>query len=155
MPKYRVCKSFTVESGHMLSKHPARCRFPHGHTRHIEVVVSSEELDRNDMVVDFKALRLAVEAYIHRFDHAMALNSKDPMLESILQIHPESAIVFEDTDPTTEVLAKDIFDYVQAILNLGFQGNAGSETYFIEAGSVVLERVRVGETPSSWAEYGI
>ena len=156
MPVYRICKSFTVESGHMLSKHAERCRFPHGHTRTIEVVVSAQSLDENDMVLDFKALKLAVGDYIERLDHAMALNSNDPLLPALRQIHPDSILEFEDTDPTTEVLAKDLFDPFEAILRTGFigQGKTGT-TYRIEPGCVTLERVRVSETPSSWAEYGV
>lgn len=155
MARYRICKTFTVESGHMLSKHAERCRFPHGHTRRIEIVVSSEHLDGNDMVLDFKALKLAVAEYIERFDHAMAINSNDPMLEAIRQVHPDSLIVFENMDPTTEVIAKDLFDYVSCVLKRGFmdETKAGA-TYAIEPDAVSLERVRVWETPSSWAEYG-
>lgn len=154
--KYRVCKMFTVESGHMLSKHSERCRFPHGHTRRIEVVVSSERLDANDMVLDFKALKLAVREYIERLDHAMAVNSKDPMLEAIKAVHPESLIVFEEQDPTTEVIARDLFSFVAYTLASGFVGQSSSgTTYTIPAGSVELERVRVWETPDSWAEFGL
>ena len=43
--RYRICKSFEIESGHMLSKHPGRCRFPHGHSRRVDVVLSAEDLD--------------------------------------------------------------------------------------------------------------
>jgi 6-pyruvoyltetrahydropterin/6-carboxytetrahydropterin synthase len=155
MGRYRICKTFTVESGHMLSKHPERCRFPHGHTRRIEVVVSSETLDANDMVLDFKALKLAVADYIERYDHAMAVNSNDPLIEAIRQVHPDSLIVFEDTDPTTEVIAKDLFEYVSNVLQGGFTGDAkNGTTYFIPPALVALERVRVWETPASWAEYG-
>jgi 6-pyruvoyltetrahydropterin/6-carboxytetrahydropterin synthase len=150
VPHYRVCKTFTVESGHMLSKHPERCRFPHGHTRRIEIVVSAETLDQNDMVVDFKALKLAVGDYIERYDHAMAVNSQDPLFPEILKVHPESAIVFEGVDPTTEVIAKDIFDFVARILKEGF-GDPGG--YNIRPNSLTLDLVRVWETPSSWAEY--
>lgn len=154
--RYRVCKVFTVESGHMLSKHPERCRFPHGHTRRIEVVVTSETLDANDMVLDFKALKLAVAEYIERLDHAMAVNSNDPMLEAIKQVHPDSLIVFENTDPTTEVLAKNVFDYISKVLREGFSGEAKSGiVYSILPNAVSLERVRVWETPGSWAEYGL
>ena len=35
---YRICKSLEVENGHMLAKHPDKCRFPHGHTRKIEFI---------------------------------------------------------------------------------------------------------------------
>jgi 6-pyruvoyltetrahydropterin/6-carboxytetrahydropterin synthase len=138
----------------MLSKHPGRCRFPHGHTRVIEVVVASERLDENDMVLDFKALKLAVNGYINRLDHAMALNSNDPLLDAIRKVHPESVLVFKDTDPTTEVIAKDLFDYVDAVLKTGFTGESDSSiTYGIKPGAVTLERIRVSETPSSWAEF--
>ncbi len=147
---FRICKSFTVESGHMLSKHAERCRFPHGHTRTIEVVVASEKLDSNDMVLDFKALKLAVSDYIERYDHAMAVNSNDPLIEAIRQVHPDSLIVFEDTDPTTEAMAKDIFDFIFAL----FENGWGNNQYEIPAKKIILERVRVWETPQSWAEYG-
>lgn len=154
--KFRVCKTFTVESGHMLSKHPERCRFPHGHTRQIEVVVSSETLDTNDMVLDFKSLKLAVASYIERLDHAMAVNSDDPLREAMEKVHPGSLIVYEGQDPTTEVIAKDLFDFVAAVLRDGFTGESKSGvSYSIHPGAVTLERVRVWETPSSWAEYGL
>ncbi|MEO1511971.1 MAG: 6-carboxytetrahydropterin synthase, partial [Planctomycetota bacterium] len=78
--RYTVCKSFEVESGHMLSKHPGRCRYPHGHSRRVDVVISSEVLDENDMVCDFKAVKLAVGAFVDRFDHALVVNSEDPEL---------------------------------------------------------------------------
>jgi 6-pyruvoyltetrahydropterin/6-carboxytetrahydropterin synthase len=134
----------------MLSKHPEACRFPHGHTRRIEVVVASESLDERDMVLDFKALRLALEEYIDRYDHSLAVNSSEALLPSLETLYPSGVVVFENQDPTTEVLARDIFEYVAGVLRVGFV----SERYAIPAGSVRLERVRVWETPSSWAEYG-
>jgi 6-pyruvoyltetrahydropterin/6-carboxytetrahydropterin synthase len=139
----------------MLSKHAEACRYPHGHTRRIEVVVSSERLDANDMVVDFKALKLAVGEFIDRFDHSMALNSTDPLRGDMERVYPDSTVVFEGVDPTTEVMARHIFDFVERALANGFEGStAGGSVYRIPAGTVRLERVRVGETPQSWAEYG-
>ncbi len=151
MGRYRVCKSFVVESGHMLSKHPGACRFPHGHTRTIEVVVSAETLDSNDMVVDFKAIKLLCRDFIERFDHRMAMNSADPLLDSIRAVHPDSVIEFDGVDPTTEVMARLIFDFVDSALRSGFE----QDGYSIPAGRVLLERIRVSETPSSWAEYRV
>ena len=49
---YRICKSIELESGHLLSKHPGNCKFPHGHTRSVEMVFRAETLDANDMVLD-------------------------------------------------------------------------------------------------------
>ncbi len=155
VPRYRVCKAFTVESGHMLSKHPERCRYPHGHTRRVEVVVSAESLDANDMVLDFKALKLAVEDHVERYDHAMALNSDDPLRAEMERIYPGSTVVFEGVDPTTEAMAKELYDFVSEVLREGLQGTSKrGAAYEIPAGRVTLDRVRVWETPTSWAEYG-
>lgn len=138
----------------MLSKHPERCRFPHGHTRRIEVVVSAETLDENDMVLDFKALKLALEDYVGRFDHSMAVNSNDPAREAIEKIHPGSTVVFVDRDPTTEAFAKDIFDYTERVLAQGVTLETPSGgRYQIPPGRATLDRIRVWETSSSWAEY--
>jgi 6-pyruvoyltetrahydropterin/6-carboxytetrahydropterin synthase len=156
MPRYRVCKTFTVESGHMLSKHQEMCRYPHGHTRQIEVVLSRESLDENDMVIDFKLIKLMAQEHIERYDHRMAINSDDPLLSAISAAHPDSVIVFDNTDPTTEVLAHEIFEYIASKLATGFKGKskAGFD-YQLQAGEVTLEKIRVWETPSSWAEYGV
>jgi len=149
---YRVCKTFTVESGHMLSKHPERCKYPHGHTRTVEVVVAGDSLDENGMLVDFKALRLALQETIERYDHAMAVNSNDPLLPTLRNLYPEDAVVvFENAEPTTEAIAKDIFDFVEATLANGF----AQDHYVIPPSKIRLERIRVWETPSSWAEYGV
>lgn len=150
MPTFRVCKAFTVESGHMLSKHPERCRFPHGHTRRIEVVVAADGLDARDMVIDFKALKLAIGEFVARYDHAMALNAADPLLPALRELHPDSVLVYP-CDPTTEVLAREVFEHAERVLGEGWRG----EGYEIPPGTVRLERVRVWETPTSWAEYGI
>jgi 6-pyruvoyltetrahydropterin/6-carboxytetrahydropterin synthase len=133
----------------MLSQHPERCRFPHGHTRTIEVVVTGDALDSHGMLVDFKALKLALAEEIERFDHAMAINSHDPLLPELQRLYPADAtVVFEGEEPTTEVIARHLFERVSLILREGF----AEEPYQIPAGSVRLERLRVSETPSTWAE---
>ncbi len=152
---YRVCKSFEVESGHMLSKHPGRCRFPHGHSRRIDLVIASERLDERDMVCDFKALKLAVAAELDRYDHALALNSKDPVLAQLCETNRTRVVVFEDQDPTTEALAKRIYDFVAGEIARGSSYEDEHGNSFGLSGDLTLERVRVTETSSSWAEYGL
>lgn len=156
MGTYRLCRTFTVESGHMLSKHPERCRYPHGHSRKIEVVISATELDQNEMIIDFKALKLAVQSQLDIFDHSMAINSDDPLLPSLQQFYPEGVVIYENQDPTTEIMARDIFEMIHEILQKGWSGKSSSGTsYSIPAGRVKLERVRLWETGTSWAEYGV
>lgn len=153
---YRVCKSFDVESGHMLSKHPGNCRYPHGHTRRVEVVVAAETLDAGDMVCDFAALRVVVQEVVGRFDHSLAVNSQDPDLRALKGSGRlgERLIVFPGQDPTTEAMAKFIYDHVAARLSADREVIGPTGTVYRLPPGLVLERVRVGETPSSWAEYG-
>lgn len=136
----------------MLSKHPGMCRFPHGHSRTVEVVIAAESLDASDMVCDFKTVKLAVKEFLGRFDHAMAINSDDPMYRQLSAVK-ERLVVFEKTDPTTEVMAERIFRFLDAELRSGNrytdeQGNP----YAFPAG-LKLERVRVSETATTWAEF--
>ncbi len=137
---FRIAKSFTVESGHLLTKHAGGCRFPHGHSRTIEIVVASDTLDTNDMVLDFKALKSAAADLIARFDHTFALNTADPRFPEFRAAYGDRVIPFDNTDPTTEVLARELFCLLQQRL-------AAAAT------PARLERIRVTETSSSWAEY--
>jgi len=150
---YRVCKSFEIESGHMLSKHPGRCRLPHGHSRRVDLVISSPKLDDSDMVCDFKALKLAVEDHLDQYDHAMMVNSDDAILKDLSEQYQDRLIVLENEDPTTEVLARRIYEFVESRIRAGdrYADDAGN-MYALPA-HLTLERVRVTETSSSWAEY--
>jgi 6-pyruvoyltetrahydropterin/6-carboxytetrahydropterin synthase len=145
---FRIAKRFTVESGHLLTKHPGACHFPHGHSRTIEVVLLAETLDDRDMVCDFKALKLASADVIARFDHTFALNTADPRFAEFRTAYGDRVIGFDDTDPTSEVLAREIYRELRARLT-----KAASQPDFPITQRVRLERVRVTETETSWAEY--
>lgn len=147
---YRISKSFTVESGHVLTKHPGACRFPHGHSRTVQVILVADALDGRDMVCDFKAIKLAVHSFIERFDHSLALNTADPKFADFQAAYGERVIPFENTDPTSEVMAKAIFDHIKGVLAV----EKPSDPQYPISRHVRLERIRVTETASSWAEYG-
>ncbi len=152
---YRGGKSVAGASGHMLSKHPGRCRLPHGHSRRIDLVISSERLDERDMVCDFKALKLAVEGELDRYDHALAVNSADPVLGQLCETNRTRVVVFENEDPTTEALARRIYEFVAGEIARGGSYTDEHGNTFGLTQDLTLERVRVTETSSSWAEYGI
>src|SRR5947209_1133820 len=119
---FRIAKTFTVESGHLLTKHPGACRFPHGHSRTIEIVVAADALDVRDMVCDFKALKTAAGDAIARYDHAFALNTADPRFPELRAAYGERVLPFPNVDPTSEVLAREIFHAVRARLGAGAVG---------------------------------
>ena len=147
---YRICKTIEIENGHMLSKHPDKCRFPHGHTRRVEFVLEADDLDENGMVCDFKVVSRAVGGWLETFDHALCVNRADPMCESLREAYGERVIVF-DAEPTTEVMAKAFFD--RAAASLASFGQDHADSPFVLRSAVRLVRVRVWETSSSWAEY--
>jgi 6-pyruvoyltetrahydropterin/6-carboxytetrahydropterin synthase len=127
---YRICKIFSVENGHILSKHPGKCRFPHGHSRRIEVVVEADTLDVNDMVCDFKMVGELIKEFIEQFDHAMCLNTADPH--------------FPLYRAASELMAKQVFTRMKAALETAPEAVARR---------VRVTRIRMHETASSWAEY--
>jgi 6-pyruvoyltetrahydropterin/6-carboxytetrahydropterin synthase len=147
---YRVCKVLEVENAHMLSKHPDQCKFPHGHSRRIEFVLESDSLDESDMVCDFKIIKVAVADYIDSFDHAICVNTDDPNFELLKKTYDGHVIAFKNADPTTEVMAREIFD--TCTRRLDEYRRSGQAKYPLRS-HVRLLRVRVWETSSSWAEY--
>jgi 6-pyruvoyltetrahydropterin/6-carboxytetrahydropterin synthase len=108
---YRICKTFEIESGHMLLKHPDKCKFPHGHSRKVEFIVEADDLDRNDMVCDFKVFKEAMEDFLNQYDHAMCMNTDDPKYADFKSSYGDRVIGFTKTDPTTEVIAKTICEH--------------------------------------------
>lgn len=147
---FRICKTIEIESGHQLSKHPDKCRFPHGHSRRVEIILEAETLDANGMVCDFKVVRAAVGEFLDTFDHSLCVNTSDPMYETLKAAYGERVIGFPDMEPTTEVLARTFFEECRRRL----EKYAGREdTRYPLRKDVRLACVRVWETTSSWAEY--
>jgi 6-pyruvoyltetrahydropterin/6-carboxytetrahydropterin synthase len=147
---YRICKTFEIENGHMLSKHPDKCRFPHGHTRKVEFVIEADALDAADMVCDFKIVKETMAGFLDSLDHAMCVNTSDPQFPALRASYGERVIAFEQTDPTTEVIAKTIYDYFKRSLG---EYAARADVRYPVRPSLRIVKVRLWETSSSWAEY--
>lgn len=147
---FRICKTFEIESGHVLSKHPEKCRFPHGHSRKVEVVLAAAELDANDMVCDFQTVKVALTAFLETWDHALCLNTSDPNFAFYRQTYGDRIIPFERTDPTSEVMARTLFAELKRRLAAPAESQ---DARAVVPSGVKVERVRVTETSTCWAEY--
>jgi 6-pyruvoyltetrahydropterin/6-carboxytetrahydropterin synthase len=147
---FRICKSFEIESGHMLSKHSEKCRFPHGHSRKVEVVLAADQLDANDMVCDFSTIKRALATFLDALDHALCINTDDPQFAFYRQTYGDRVIPFEKTDPTSEVMARAVFEELKRRLA---EATLNPASHPALPPGVRIERVRVTETSSSWAEY--
>lgn len=147
---FRICKTFEIENGHMLSKHPENCKYPHGHSRRVEIILEAPTLDENDMVCDFKIVKVLIKEFLDSWDHAMAVNTKDPKFEILHEIYGERILPFTEQDPTTEVMAQQLFHELQRRMK---EYASRSDQNYLLRSEVKLRRVRLGETSSSWAEY--
>jgi len=127
----------TFDAGHRLLKYKGKCEVPHGHTFKTEIMIRSDVLDQLGFVVDFVELRNKIGKWVdENWDHAFLINSQDQELLHAFDLLSEKKIfVFNDSNPTAEVLAKYLFDYIQKLY-----GN-------------LVAKVRVWESPNQYAEY--
>ncbi|MBD3379900.1 MAG: 6-carboxytetrahydropterin synthase QueD [Candidatus Omnitrophica bacterium] len=117
---YKV-KVFGHFSGaHNLRGYKGKCEELHGHNWKVEVAASSEKLDDLGMVIDFTELKKSLKACLSGLDHKY-LNDIE---------------YFKDNNPTSENMAKYIFDRVSEIRK-----------------DVKIDSVTVWETETSSATY--
>lgn len=81
-------------ASHLLKGYEGKCKNLHGHTWKVEVVITSETLDKIGMVADFAALKKQLKDFLEVLDH----------------VHLNELPYFKDTNPTTENLAKYIYE---------------------------------------------
>lgn len=131
--KHRVTKEIDFCYGHRLRDYEGKCRYLHGHNGRLEITFVAETLDERGMVFDFGDIKDLVKSWVdEKMDHKMLLRRDDPMVETLLAAG--EPLFLMDDNPTAENIAKAVFEYVE------------SEGY-------PVERVRLWETPTSWAEF--
>jgi 6-pyruvoyltetrahydropterin/6-carboxytetrahydropterin synthase len=80
-------------AAHKLRGYKGKCEELHGHNWKVEVFISSEELDKIGMVVDFKELKFVLAQILNKLDHSYVNN----------------LAYFKKVNPTSENMAKYIF----------------------------------------------
>lgn len=88
--------------------------------------------------------------FLDSFDHALCMNTQDPNYAQFREIYGDRIIPFENQDPTSERMAECVFKFAKVALAKAI---ADADFPYPVRESVRLERVRVWETSSSWAEY--
>jgi 6-pyruvoyltetrahydropterin/6-carboxytetrahydropterin synthase len=130
---YSVTKRIEFCYGHRLLDYDGICRHPHGHNALAEIELRASALDGRNMVCDFNDIKRVIKGWIDReLDHKMVLRHDDPLVEPLRQLGEPMYLL--DSNPTVERIARLIFDIAVA-----------------EGLPVV--RVRVWETPTSFADY--
>jgi len=138
---YTIRKKYRVEYAHQLkSAYSKACSDTiHGHSGVVELFIESENLNKDQMVVDFGEISSLVKSSVMEFDHALIIpDSLDFEYIECLKKYNKKLIITE-INPTAEVFAKMIFDYVSYDL--------------VNYSGFRLVKVRFHETESGYAEY--
>ena len=98
---YELTVERDFAAAHHLRGYQGRCARPHGHNYRVQVSVVGQELNQQDLLMDFGQLKATCDEVIAELDH------------TDLNQHP----VFVDANPSTENLAQYIFTQVAARLN--------------------------------------
>ena len=130
---YSVTQRIEFCSGHRLLDYDGICKHPHGHNAVAEIEVRTSSLDPRNMVCDFSDIKRIVKGWIDReLDHKMVLRHDDPLVKPLQELG--EPIYLLESNPTVERIARLIFEYASG------QG-------------LPVVRVKVWETPTSYAEY--
>ncbi|MBN2641317.1 MAG: 6-carboxytetrahydropterin synthase QueD [Victivallales bacterium] len=109
-------------AAHCLRGYQGNCSKLHGHNWMVQAFVRAEKLDGIGIAVDFRKLKEELESILEEFDHT-----------NISELE-----CFKNQNPTSELIAKVIFDRLSASIN---------------DERVSVHRVRVCESPGSGATY--
>ena len=110
---YCVSKSVSFCYGHRLLNYQGKCQHLHGHNARAVITLERDSLDERGMVEDFSELKRLVWGWLDsEIDHTLLLHKDDPILP-VLQANGERVMV-TDENPTAEVLARMIYEYVAA-----------------------------------------
>ncbi|MCX7641263.1 MAG: 6-carboxytetrahydropterin synthase [Elusimicrobiales bacterium] len=134
MEKFIVKKTFEISYAHRLYKYNGKCENFHGHNAKVEIIIESNNLDNQSMVIDFNKIKNIVGNWLNKnLDHATFLHKNDPLVK-VLKRHNQKIITF-DENPTAEIIALFI---LKSLETMGLKN---------------IKSVKFWETSSSMAEY--
>lgn len=142
----QITTRLEFDAGHRIPSHKSQCRNLHGHRYAIEITLSGdiirqEGVSENGMVMDFSDVKtIARLAVVDVWDHAFLVYKNDHPVLSFLNSLPDHKTVIMNSVPTAENMAAEAFRILQA----QYQDTYGNH--------LKLERVRLYETPNSWAD---
>ena len=100
MDVYELVVEADFAAAHRLREYDGNCEHLHGHNWKVGVALRGECLDALGMVIDFREAKRLIAEILADFDHAF-LND---------------LAVFQDQNPTTENLARTIYEALAAKL---------------------------------------
>ena len=142
----QITTRLEFDAGHRIPHHKSQCRNLHGHRYALEITLSGDiiaESQRSEsgMVMDFSDVkRIARESVVDVWDHAFLVHKDDNTVLDFLNSLPNHKTVIFPTVPTAENMAAEAFKILK---------NQYLDTF---GNHLKLDRVRLYETPNSWAD---
>lgn len=142
----QITTRLEFDSGHRIPNHKSQCRNLHGHRYVLEItlsgdIIKQENASENGMVMDFSDVKaIAKESVVNVWDHAFLVYQHDKEVLNFLNSLPNHKTVVFPTVPTAENMALEAF----RILKSKYHDTYGNH--------LKLEKVRLYETPNSWAD---
>jgi len=142
----QITTRLEFDAGHRIPCHKSQCRNLHGHRYAIEITLSGDVIHQdgassNGMVMDFSDVKsIARKAVVDVWDHAFLVYKGDSAVLQFLESLPDHKTVVMESIPTAENMAAEAFRILDAL----YQDTYGNH--------LRLERIRLYETPNSWAD---
>jgi 6-pyruvoyltetrahydropterin/6-carboxytetrahydropterin synthase len=142
----QITTRLEFDAGHRIPDHKSQCRNLHGHRYALEITLSGDiinqnKMSENGMVMDFSDVKaIARESVVNVWDHAFLVFKEDKAVLDFLNTLPNHKTVIFPSVPTAENMASEAFRILK---------NQYKDTY---GNHLKLERVRLYETPNSWAD---
>ncbi len=98
---YEIFIEDSFSAAHQIREYGGNCENLHGHNWDVKVFVEAKSLDNRGIGLDFRILKIEVEKVLKDLDH-----------KNLSEIKP-----FDKINPTSENIAKFIFDKLSEIVN--------------------------------------
>ena len=142
----QITTRLEFDAGHRIPNHKSQCRNLHGHRYSLEItlsgdIIAADNVSDAGMVMDFSDVkRIAKQSVVDVWDHAFLVFKDDKVVLDFLITLPNHKTVVFPSVPTAENMAAEAFK----ILKSEYKDTYGNH--------LKLERVRLYETPNSWAD---
>ena len=142
----QITTRLEFDAGHRIPNHKSQCRNLHGHRYALEITLSGDIINASNasedgMVMDFSDVKkIARECVVDVWDHAFLVFKDDDVVLNFLNTLPGHKTVVFTNVPTAENMAAEAFKILK---------NQYKDTY---GNHLTLDRVRLYETPNSWAD---
>lgn len=143
-----ISKRLEFDAGHRIPDHHSECRNLHGHRYVLELTLEGEVIDApgsaaHGMLMDFSQVKaIAREHVVDRWDHGFLVYEGDRVVRDFLATLPGHKTIVMAAVPTAENMARAAFEILAPRLRDRYDND------------LRLRKVRLYETPNSWAEYG-